>query len=503
MTITLLFLAALLLLLINAFFVLAEFASVKLRGSRVEELVDQGLPAAKLVKRIHDHLDEYLSVVQVGITFASIALGFVGEPLAQRLILPLVAWAGGLSDALAHGISALIGIILVSGVHILIGEQVPKLLAVRYADRIALATARPLVICRGIFRPALWVLNGSAQAIIRWMGLPKPRSDELHSEDELRIILDRSQEGGLMSFRRLLFIENIFDLDDLKVKDAMRGRGSVKMLDTRQEWAANEEVIRTSRYSRFPVICDDAGKPAGFVHVKDLFYACAGGSRPDLARIMRPAYAVQETQPLESVLSEMQRRRQQIAVVLDAQGRWSGLLSFEDIVEEIIGTVTDEFETDPPLYLGEVMSPGRIILGLEADGIASAVRSALSKVPPGELPQPVDQLVRAVLERERMASTYLGRGIAMPHARLKDLDKPVLVFIRSTTGIPLAGQKDRAHLLFLLLTPAGQPRVHQKLQARIAAILENSDFVDERLREADTAQEILDVIRTGEQAAID
>lgn len=503
MTIALLLLTALLLLLINAFFVLAEFAAVKLRSSRVEELVDQGHPRAKLAKRVHDHLDEYLSVVQVGITFASIALGFVGEPLAQRLILPLVEWTGAASAVVAHGISAVLGIIVVSGVHILVGEQVPKLLAVRYADRIALATARPLVWCRGAFRPALWVLDGSAQAIIRWMGLPKPRSDELHSEDELRIILDRSQEGGMMSFRRLLFIENIFDLDDLKVKDAMRGRNSVKLLDARQPWVANEEIVRASRFSRFPVVTDDGGRPAGFVHVKDLFYACAAGTQPDLLKVMRPAYAVQESQALETVLSEMQRKRQQIALVVDAQGRWSGLLSFEDIVEEIIGTVTDEFETDPPLYLGEVLTPGRVVIGLEADGMTTAIRTLLSRVPVGELPLPVEQLVRAVLERERIAPTYLGRGIAMPHARLKDLDRPVMAFARSAEGIPLQGQKERVHLVFLLLTPAGQPRIHQKLQARIAAVLGNSDFIGERLRDAATPQEVLDVIRTGEQAAID
>lgn len=503
MTTALLILAALLLLLVNIFFVLAEFAAVKLRGSRVEELIDQGHPRAPLAKRVHEHLDEYLSVVQVGITFASIALGAVGEKLAAELLLPLVQWTGAASAVVAHSISTILGIIFVSAVHILIGEQVPKLLAVRYADRIALATAAPLVWCRALFRPALWVLNGSAQQIIRWMGLPKPRNDEMHSEDEIRIILDRSQEGGMMSFRRLLFIENIFDLDDLKVKDAMRGRSSVRVLDARQPWAENEKIVRASRFSRFPLMIDDSGRPAGFVHVKDLFYSCAAGQEPDLRQAMRPAHTVPDAAPLESVLSEMQRKRQQIALVVDAKGQWSGLLSFEDIVEEIIGTVTDEFETDPPVLLGEVLSPGRVVLGVEGHGMPEALRAAFARVSPADLPMPAEQIVRAILERERLAPTYLGRGLALPHARLKDLDRPVLLFARSEAGIPLQGQKDRAFLLFILLTPAGQPRVHQKLQARIANLLEASDYVVERLREAETGQEIIDVIRTGEQTAID
>lgn len=503
MTIALLTLAAILLLLINVFFVFAEFAAVKLRGSRIEELVDQGHPRAKLARRVHDHLDEYLSVVQVGITFASIALGAVGERLAAELILPLVQWTGAASVVVAHSISTILGIIFVSGVHILIGEQVPKLLAVRYADRIALATARPLVFCRGLFLPALWVLNGSAQAIIRWMGLPKPRSDELHTEDEIRIILDRSQESGLMSFRRLLFIENIFDLDELKVKDAMRVRSQVKSLDARLPWADNEAVIRSSRLSRFPLINDDSGRPVGFVHVKDLFYACSAGQMPDLLTLKRNAYAVQVQQPLESVLSEMQRKRQQIALVLDAGGQWVGLLSFEDIVEEIIGTVTDEFEVDPPITLGEVLIPGRVVLGLNAQTIPEAIRTVFAQVPAADLPLPSDQLVRAVLERERLAPSYLGRGIAMPHARLKELERPVLIVARAEAGVPLQGQKERAFLLFILLTPAGQPRIHQKLQARIATLLEASEYVAERLRDAASPQEVLDVIRTGEQTAID
>jgi PTS system nitrogen regulatory IIA component len=165
--------------------------------------------------------------------------------------------------------------------------------------------------------------------------------------------------------------------------------------------------------------------------------------------------------------------------------------------------VTDEFEADPPLPLADHLTIGRIVLGVEGSSIGEAVRRGLGTIPAGELPLPSAEILSAVLERERLAPTYLGRGIAMPHARLSGLDRPSLVLMRSDAGIPVEGQKERARLLFLLLTPAGQPRVHQKLQARIAEFVAESDFVRERLLDASAPAEVYEVVRTGEQASID
>jgi CBS domain containing-hemolysin-like protein/mannitol/fructose-specific phosphotransferase system IIA component len=495
MTILLLLVGAAFLLLLNGFFVLAEFAIVKVRSSRIEELVQDGHPQAKLLQQIHHRLDEYLSVCQVGITLASVALGMVGEQATQAL-------TGGDGTLLRYLVAMAFSYIVVSGSHIVLGELVPKSIAIRVADRAALRVARPLRFFHWLFFLPLWILNRIANICLRLLGFPGQAEEGVHSEDELRIILDHSQEGGLLSFRRLLFIENVFDLGELKVKDAMRTRQNVRCLDVRLPWPENEAVIRASRYSRFPLIADDSGRPVGIVHVKDLVYSHVDGRSPDLLQLKRPVHAVAEGQPLEQILSEMQRRRQQLALVFNAQGTWTGLISFEDILEEIVGTVGDEFENEPAVYAGDVITTGRVVLDVEAPSIPDAVRIALGRVPDAELPLPKEQLVRAVLERERLAPTYLGRGIAMPHARLKDLDKPVLVFARSAAGIPAAG-KERAQLLFILLTPAGQPRIHQRLQARIAGILENSEYVDERLRDAASAQDVLEVIRTGEQAALD
>jgi CBS domain containing-hemolysin-like protein/mannitol/fructose-specific phosphotransferase system IIA component (Ntr-type) len=497
-------LAFLLLLLLNAFFVLAEFAAVRIRGSRIEELVDQGRRRARLVQHIHANLDEYLSVCQVGITVASIALGFVGESAAAQELAPALVWLGPGSLAVAHIVAATVAVLVVSFVHILIGEQVPKLIAIRQTDRWALWTALPLRWSHRLFFVPLWLLNTCSHDILRLLGYRATSEREQVSEDELRIILERSQSGGLMSFRRLLFMENIFDLGELKVRDAMRPRSQVQVLRTGMTWDEIERVAREFRYSRFPLFGDDPGRPLGFVHVKDILLTQRQPGQPvDLAGLARPFLATNEGAPLEGLLAEMQRRRVHAALVTDREGDWIGLITMEDIIEEIIGTVDDEFVRDPPMLLVEALTVERIILDLEAPSVGEAIRQAFARIPLGDLPLPADEIVRAVLDRERLASTYLGRGLAMPHARLPCLAKPILLVLRSTGGIPCATSAEKAHLLFVLLTPAGLARVHQRLQARIAALLEKSDYVEERLHRAATPAEMYEVIRTGEQASLD
>jgi CBS domain containing-hemolysin-like protein/mannitol/fructose-specific phosphotransferase system IIA component (Ntr-type) len=490
------------LLLVNAFFVLAEFAAVKVRSSKIQELVDRGNARARLMQHITENLDEYLSVCQVGITCASIALGFVGEPLAQEVILPMVSpfFPAPTAHDLAVTLATIVGVLIVSGVHILFGEQIPKLVSIRRAEQVASFTAWPLQVSRWLLFIPLSILNGASQLVLGLLGLGRPEP-ERHSEDELRIILDQSQSGGVLSFRRLLFMENIFELGELTIVDAMRRRASVQSLVLGLPWTENRAVIAGRRFSRFPVLeSAGAARPVGVVHVKDLFLA---EGEPDLARLARPYLTAQENSGLEPLLADMQRRRIHVAIVVNAAGDWTGFITMEDIIEEIIGTVEDEFEPSTPLSLGETLSEGRVVLGVEGVSLASAIRAALARVPMAELGIDNETIIKAVLEREKVAGTYLGKGVALPHARIPNLPKPVLIFIRSDAGIPVEGIQERAQILFVLLTPAGQPRVHQRLQARIAGILENSDYVDERLRNAATPAEVLEVIRTGEQASLD
>ncbi|MEI6876546.1 MAG: CNNM domain-containing protein, partial [Spirochaetota bacterium] len=249
--------AFLILVGLNAFFVFSEFAIVKLRSSQIEEMLEQGTKGAETVRRIHEKLDEYLSVCQVGITFASIALGFVGELVAAKLLIPLFAGidasaAGG--TIAVHVAATSISVVSVSFLHILLGEQVPKLAAIRDARRAALLTAGILRSFHGVFILPLWLLNSSAHAILRLFGIGAPSEREQLSEDELRILLERGQGSGLLSFRRLLCMENIFDLGEMKVRDAMRSRSVAITLSPAMTVGELEAVITTKRFSRFLVV---------------------------------------------------------------------------------------------------------------------------------------------------------------------------------------------------------------------------------------------------------
>ena len=485
-----------LLLALNAFFVLAEFAIVKVRPSRVTQLVADGDKRAVLLASIQEHLDEYLSVCQVGITLASVALGMVSEKTAEVI-------TGGLGGntwryALAIGVSY----VLISGSHILLGELVPKSIAIRIADRCASWSSRPLRFFHRVFFPALWLLTALSNGILRLFGFGKSTSGEQHSEEELRIILDQSQERGMMSFRRLLFMENVFDLGDLTVRDTMRPRSQVRLLDTRLPWEENLRVIKDSHFTRYPLVTLDPARPTGFVHVKDLVIR-GDTTEPDLQALARPLLATTETTPLEALFAEMQRRRIHVALATDSYGQWTGFITLEDVIEELVGTIRDEFEDEEPVRLADSVTVDRVHFNIEADSQVAAVRLALARMPRNALPPPVEQFLRTVDFRKRLVGTYLGQGIGIPHARISGLTKPFVMILRSNAGVGCDGTTEKAHLLFVLLTPAGQPRVHQRLLSIIAGLLHESDYVKERLLTATSAEEVLEVIRTGEQAALD
>jgi CBS domain containing-hemolysin-like protein len=500
-------LLAILLVVLNGLFVLAEFAVVKMRPSRVKELIDDGVKLAHSVKNIQDHLDEYLSVCQVGITFTSIGLGFVAEPAVVQLIEPMLEWTGlfATSNRLkwftAHGVAFTIAYLLVSFAHILIGELLPKSMAIRMTEWASLITARPLQFFRFLFYIPLAVLNGCARVLLAAFGLGDPAHGDIHTEDELRIILEQSQSHGLMSFRRLLFLENVFDLGELRVRDAMRPRSQVRCMSTDLGWEENLAIARKYRFSRYPLLDRRWEYPIGLIHLKDMLLA--GGDQPDLRDFVRPIITSLDTVLLESLLAEMQRKRIHAALVKDTHGAWIGYLTLEDAIEEIIGTIRDEFEDEEHVQLAEALREDRVLLDVEAENTMEAVWKALERAELSTLPVTKEQVVRAIEERERLVETYLGRGVGMPHARLPRLQKPLVFFLRSEQGIPYRGTPERAHLLFVLLTPAGQPRVHQRLQAVIATLLDESEFIPERLRTATTPSEVLEILRTGEQATLD
>ncbi len=498
-------LLAIVLILLNAFFVLAEFAAVKVRPTQVEVLAEGGDKRAKTLGRIQAHLDEYLSVCQVGITFASIGLGFVGEPAFATLLFPVVQWIGlgGIAAGVtAHGIAVAVAYLLVSFLHIVLGELVPKSVAIRSTERAALATALPMRIFRGIFIVPIWLLNGTVNAILKVFRLPAVTVHGAHSEEEIRIILDQSQASGMLSFRRLLHIENVLDMGTLVVRNAMRARRLVRCLVCSDTKAQNDAVIAEYRFSRYPLIGEDPEKPIGYIHVKDLYLAeSAGKTTANLKPFVKPCLSFREQDPLEQRLSEMQRKAAHMALVFAEDGRWTGILTLEDAIEEVIGTVEEEYPTEPTIRLADLLTPEHTLLNIEGTSVLAATRNALQRIGTADLPVSRDAILFSIADRERLGGSYVGRRLAIPHARLSKLEHPMVIVARMKTPIPAPVQGEDINLLFILLTPADTPRIHQILLSHIAGIFE-SDFLEGRLEDATTAAELHNVITTAEQVVL-
>jgi len=496
---------AFLLLLLNAFFTLAEFTSVKARPSFMEVLAARGNRRAKAVMYIQTHLDEFLSVCQVGITLASVGIGFVGEPAFAQLLEPLIIRIGinGFASRITtHTIAIALAYILVSYLHIILGELLPKNVAIRKTESIALFLAYPLIVFKFIFLPPIWLLNSTVNIILRLIRFPLPTSPGVHSEDEIRVILDHSQSSGLLSFRQLLHIENVLDMGALTVRNAMRVRRSIRCLSTSMTREEVKKTIAESRFSRYPLLGGDAEKPIGFVHIKDLFLAeRAGRSTDDLAVYKRSCLPAREEDALEHLLSEMQRKACHMAIVYNKKGEWTGIITLEDAIEEVIGTVEEEYPTEPPVRLSELLTSQHTFLDVEGDSILSVAKNVLSRVDPKALPLPRDAIMLSVAEREKLASSYIGRGLAIPHARLSSLTQPMVFFARLKSAIPSPVAGEQIDLMFLLLTPSDTPRIHQTLLSHIAGIFE-SDFLEGRLEAAATSTELYNTICTAEQVVL-
>jgi CBS domain containing-hemolysin-like protein/mannitol/fructose-specific phosphotransferase system IIA component (Ntr-type) len=505
MILTIYLVLAILLILLNAFFVLAEFAAVKMRPTQVEALAEAGNRRAKTVERIQAHLDEYLSVCQVGITLASIGLGFVGEPAFATLLYPLVRRIGlaGLAAGItAHSISVALAYLLVSFLHIVIGELVPKSVAIRSTEKAALRTAFPMLVFRYVFILPILLLNTTVNGILRIFRMPPVTDHAAHSEEEIRIILDQSQSSGMLSFRRLLHIENVLDMGSLTVRNAMRARRLVRYLSLENTRAQNDSVIAEYRFSRYPLLGDDPEKPLGYVHVKDLLLAeHSGKSTDNLKTFVRPCLSFREQDPLEQRLSEMQRKAAHMALVFAEDGRWTGIITLEDAIEEVIGTVEEEYPTEPTIRLSDLLTPDHTLLDIEGTSIQSATRNALQRIGVQDLPVSRDAIMLSIVDRERLGSSYVGRRLAIPHARLSRLAQPMVIVGRMKNPIPAPVPGEDINLLFILLTPADTPRIHQILLSHIAGIFE-SDFLEGRLEDATTPAELHNVIVTAEQVVL-
>jgi CBS domain containing-hemolysin-like protein len=334
------------LVLLNGFFVAVEFAMVKARGSRIDTMAEEGRRNAKFAKGIMNNLNAYLSACQLGITLTSLLLGYVGEP-AFALLLEPVLKPLGLSDGLFHTITFIIAFTLMTIFHITLGEQFPKTYAIRKAESVTLLAALPIVLFYKIMYPFIWLLNGISNWMLRRAGIePETEHDTAHTEDEIRVLMKESHKNGLIDNTELTLVDNIFEFAETTAKEIMIPRTEMECLYANLSFGENLAFAVKDMRTRYPVCDPDKDNIIGFVHIKDLLKPDA--NLKGIKKIMRPITTVPDSIQISDLLKILQKKRSQMALLIDEYGGTSGLVTLEDIMEEIVGEIQDEFDEERP-----------------------------------------------------------------------------------------------------------------------------------------------------------
>jgi CBS domain containing-hemolysin-like protein len=334
------------LVLLNGFFVAVEFAMVKARGSRIETLVEEGRRNAKFARGIMNNLNAYLSACQLGITLTSLLLGYVGEPAFALLLEPILRPLG-LSDGVFHTITFIIAFTLMTILHITLGEQFPKTYAIRKAESITLLTSVPMFLFYKIMYPLIWLLNGISNWMLRRAGIePETEHESAHTEDEIRLMMKESHKNGLIDNTELTLVDNIFDFAETTAKEIMIPRTEMECLYANLSFTENLTFAVKDMRTRYPVCDPDKDNIIGFVHIKDLLKPDA--NLKGIKKIMRPITTVPDSIQISDLLKILQKKRSQMALLIDEYGGTSGLVTLEDIMEEIVGEIQDEFDEERP-----------------------------------------------------------------------------------------------------------------------------------------------------------
>ncbi|MBP2645744.1 MAG: corC 3 [Firmicutes bacterium] len=335
------------LVLVNGFFVVAEFSLVKIRKTRLEELSLQGNNRAKLAIKILATFDTYLGATQLGITLASLALGWLGEPAIASLISPIFTSYFPDSSWLVHTISFAIGFIIITFMHIVLGELVPKSMAIYRAEKVVLWIVWPLFIFHKLGYPIIVLFNKAARTIMALLGIKPVSEGELaHSEEELRMLVNASHRGGVLDEMESELIDNVFDFADRLAREVMVPRQDMICLFTDDSFEENMKVVRDTGHTRYPVCVEDKDHVVGMIHIRDLMDINTCGTDQDIKSIMREILVVPEGMSVAKLLQFMRRKRTHLAVVADEYGGTAGLVAMEDVLEEIVGDIQDEHDEE-------------------------------------------------------------------------------------------------------------------------------------------------------------
>jgi CBS domain containing-hemolysin-like protein len=334
-----------LLVLVNAFFVIAEYALVRSRRARLEALADDGARGARLVLEQLDHIGDYISACQVGITMASIGIGALGEPAIAHELEK--AFGSGVAHGLAVALSVVIAYLLITATQSIVGEIVPKLYTIQHAEKLARRIARPLRFFRILFHPFIVVLNKSSYSILRMLGTDPDAAPEGGTPEELKRLIAHSQTGGQLDVGEASMLTGVFHLHEQEARQVMTPIPAVVTVDDAETVTAALQRCVSSGHSRLVVTEDgNQDRVRGIVHVNQLVKVLmSSGQEAGIAGLVREAPIVPETKPLDDLLADLQRQRTELAIVIDEYGRTAGIVTIEDIIEEVVGEIADE--TDP------------------------------------------------------------------------------------------------------------------------------------------------------------
>ena len=327
-------------LAMNAFFVIAEFAMVRVRPSQIEMAVEAGKPGSLAAKRVTENVNAYLSACQLGITLASLALGWLGEPAFSAIVRPLLAPLG-MPDAAISAIAIAIGYILMTTLHVVVGELIPKSFAIFATEAWALRTARPLVWFYRLTFPIMWLFNSITNGVVRLTGHDPANEREVYTGEEIKLLIDESTESGLIDPAANEYVDNIFDIGDKDAEAIMTPRTDMVCLDLEDSLEENLSAVRNYKFTRYPVCRGSKDRIVGFVHVKDLYTSQSAEKVEDLR--IRPITAVPEGLSVAKLLATLQAEHTKIAVVVDEHGGTSGIVTMSDVMEQIVGRVDDEY----------------------------------------------------------------------------------------------------------------------------------------------------------------
>jgi CBS domain containing-hemolysin-like protein len=341
------------LVFLNGFFVAAEFAIVKVRSSQLELRIREGSKTAKVARSLIQNLDAYLSATQLGITLASLGLGWIGESVVAKLIIDAIALLGfEMPHELAHQIALPIAFLTITVLHIVFGELAPKSLAIQRSESVSMIIAIPLKLFYQIFRPFIWLLNGFANRFIILIGFEPPREGHSdHSEEELRVLLEESSKTGVIEQAEHEMLENIFDFAETPIKQIMVPRGKISAVDIRMNHGELIEKVIEEGYSRYPVFDESIDDIIGVVYVKDILTMLNHRNLIVFSDLIRPSLSVHEDELIDQLLRRMQLQKVHMAIVIDDFGGTAGIVTLEDIIEEIVGEIQDEYDEETPFVV--------------------------------------------------------------------------------------------------------------------------------------------------------